>query len=99
MPCGRELQTPGGLWPPCCNSESQAWLQLSVAQPGAPGKAALVAESSGRAVGPTKSSQQWEADLDPKEDRISASYTAWRSYRRQPHSFQEYADICHQYQD
>lgn len=68
MPCGRELQTPGGPWPPCCNCESQAWLLPSVAQLGAAGKAALVAESSGRAVGPTRSSQQWEADLEPKED-------------------------------
>ena len=99
MPCGREPQTPGGPWPPGCNCESQAWLPPSGAQTGAAGKAALVAESGGRAVGPTESSQQWEAGLEPKEDRLSASYTASRSYQCQPRSFQGYAGICHQFQD
>lgn len=99
MPCGREPQTPGGPWPPCCNCESQVWLQPSVTRLGAAGKAALVAESCGRADGPTGSSPQWEAGLEPKEDRISALYTALRSYQCQPHSFQGHAGICHQYPD
>lgn len=99
MPCGREPQTPGAPWLPCCNCESRAWLQPSVARLGAAGKAALVAESCRGAGGPTESSQRWEAGLEPKEDHISALYTAWRSYQRQPHSSQGYAGICHQYQD
>ena len=66
---------------------------------GASGKAASVAESCGRAAGPTESSQQWEAGLEPKVGHFSALYTALRSYQCQPRSFQGYAGICHQYQD
>lgn len=99
MPCGTEPRTPGALWLPCCNYESRAWLQASAKQLGAAGKAALVAESCRRADGPTESCRRWEADLEPKEDHISALCTAWRSCQCQPHSSQEYAGICHQYQD
>lgn len=97
-PCGRESQTPRGPWPPCCSYESQVWPPASVAQLGAAGKAALVAESCGRADGPTKSSRQWEAGPGPKEDCISALYTALRLHQCQPHSFPGYAGICRQCQ-
>lgn len=86
-PCGREPQTPGVPWPPCCSHGSRVWLPPSEAHLGAAGKAALVAESCGRADGPTESSQQWEAGFGPVEGHTSALCTALQSYQCQPHSF------------